>query len=432
MTRQGTLAVAGVILGCASALATPPDPEKVFARAAQAGDQQAMLEAAERLRAEPSKNGVKALVRYGALVEDVDVYIAARDALAAATEGKAREELLKSCEKSKRFEMRVLCVDALALCDDDEATTAIGERLEDKEGPVRIAAIRALGRQAKRACVPLLFERLGAGDMSDVNTENEELYSALHALTGQGFETLEDWRKYWETVGDDFDPKGRGEVEAGATRVREGAGKLFETAVLSKRFVLVLDISNSMRVIDLAEGTTAPGKDGNPRPYRDPGTNWPPDPESRFMRARNEFVAFIEQLDPAVHFTIVVFGLERDTRTWNPQLQRATPRVKQDAVEFVTALRWSGATRTDLALEQAFAVADADTIYLFSDGIPERSNGSKTEPIPQDEVIAKAKTLNRARKLRLNVYGFATVSPPTKDFLRKLAVENDGEYQDIR
>lgn len=432
MTRQGVLAVVGVCLGCASALATPPDPDKVFARAAQANDEQAMLEAAERMRAEPSKDGVKTLVKYGALVQNVDVYIAARDALAAATEGKPRDELLKACEKSKPFEARVLCVDALALCADDEATEAIGKRLDDKELPVRIAAIRALARQAKAACVPLLFEKLGKGDMSAVDTENEELYGALHQLTGQAFESLEDWQKYWETVSADFDPKNRAAAETGGTRVREGAGKLFETAVLSKQFVLVLDISNSMRVVELPDGETSPDKNGNNQPYRDPGTGWPPDPDSRFMRARNEFVEFIKQLDPRVNFSIVVFGMERDTRTWKPQLQRATPKVKEDAIEFVTSLRWSGATRTDVALQQAFAVPDADTIYLFSDGIPERSNGNKTEPIPQDEVLEQARTLNRARKLRLNVYGFSTVSPTTKDFLRQLAEQNDGEYRDIR
>jgi hypothetical protein len=202
--------------------------------------------------------------------------------------------------------------------------------------------------------------------------------------------------------------------------------------VLSQRFVLVLDISNSMRVIDLADGETSTNKDGNAVPYRDPGTSWPPDPASRFMRARNEFVEFIKQLDGRVNFTIVVFGAERDCRTWNPQLQRANAGNKDKAIQFVTGLRWSGATRTDLALEQAFAVQGADTIYLFSDGIPERESGGKTTPIPQDEVITKAKTLNRARKMRLNVFGFATVSAGTKAFLRQLAEENDGEYQDIR
>lgn len=95
------------------------------------------------------------------------------------------------------------------------------------------------------------------------------------------------------------------------------------------------------------------------------------------------------------------------------------------------SLKWSAATRTDLAMEQAFTVDGADSIYLFSDGIPERRDRGKAQDIPQDEILSKVRALNRTRKLRVNCYGIAG-SKTMRDFLRRLAEENDGEYQDIR
>ena len=427
-TTASVVVLAGVAWG------TPPDPEDVFERAARQGNTAAMVEAAERLAAAPSEDGTEVLVEYGALVEDFAVYQAALGALRAAREqDESLEEIIKGLERSRRFEAKVLCADALAGFDNEDAVEALGEALEAREGPVRIAAIRALQTTATRAVVPMLFGRLGELDMDSADAEVEELYTALLALTGQSYETLADWENYWAGVPADFDPRqrNRGGGDEVTTRTRSSQGRIFGSEVRSQRFVLCLDISTSMRVIDLPGNETETNDNGNPVGYRDPGVNRAPDPESRFERARAQFCEFIGGLSRSTQFAIVVFGASPETRLWQPRLVPATPRSKEQAIAWVQGLQWSGGTRTDLALEQAFSVEGADTIYMFSDGIPERAGAGGTQRIPEAEVLGLAQTLNRVRKVRINVYGFARVSRSTKEFLERLASENGGEYQDI-
>ena len=79
----------------------------------------------------------------------------------------------------------------------------------------------------------------------------------------------------------------------------------------------------------------------------------------------------------------------------------------------------------------AFKVPEVDSIYLYSDGNPERYRGGPSWSIPQDKVLKKVRALNRARKLKINCYGMSSRSD-TRKFLRKLAEENGGEYRDIR
>lgn len=408
-----------------------PDPEKELEKALKKNppDVEAVQQACEALRSAPSEKGVKTLVKFGTAIANIDVYLACRDALSAAKEGKAQEELLESAGKGKP-EQRVLCLDALGYQDSPQVIEALVEALSAKEQPVRTTAIRSLGRTKKKEAVPPLFERLGKLDPKGSDAEVDELSRALKGLTGQVFETLEDWKKWWSTVEADFDPAKVGATPEGGTRQREATGKIFGSEIRSKKFVLCLDISSSMRVIDLEPGKKWKDKDGKEHDYEDPGTGWPPKENSRFVRARTEFVAFVNQLDQRTRFTIVVFG--DDCKLWQEQLVPANDGNKKSAAEFVQKLQWGPATRTDLALEKCFSIQDADTIYMFSDGIPEKPKGGSTEVIPQEDVLKLAQTLNRVRKARLNTFGFATASPTTREFLRKLASENEGEYKDIR
>ncbi len=436
MLTRSAAALAAVVLtlGVGVGEARAADAAKVFERAAKMGDVAAMIQAAEELGSSPSKKGVQALVKYGALIEDFDVYQASRDALAAAKSGDARKELLKSLEKSRRVEQRVLCIDALGGAGDAEAVEAVAEALGDREKPVRIAAIRALSRMQHRDGVKPLFERLDEVGFDSGDVEAEELYSALHRLTGQSFESMEDWSKFWETAGADFDPKTRAAGgDEQTTRLREGEGKIFDSVVRSQAFVLCLDISSSMRVIDLPAGKKWKDPQGKSHDYEDPDPSGakPPHPESRFAKAKEAFIKFIENLSPRAKFTIVVFGEAKDTRLWKPQVLPAQDRVKRDAIQFVKALKWSAATRTDLALEQAFTVEGADSIYLFTDGIPEKREGGKAKDIPHDEILKKVAALNRAKKMRVNTYGMASSSKMQK-FLQELAAQTDGEYKDLR
>ncbi|MGE0713778.1 MAG: HEAT repeat domain-containing protein [Planctomycetota bacterium] len=420
------------LLAAAPALAN----EKEFLKAAKSNDRAGMVKAAEGIADAPDAKGLKALVMVGALVESSDVYSACREAIAKAAQGELLKEVEKLLKASKRTEQKTLCIDGLGGSGNKDAVPALAGALDDKDKVVRISAIMALTRMQLKECIPPLFERLNEVGFKSKDAEAEELYDSLHKLTGQAFEALEDWKKWWETVQGDFDPKNKKTDAGSGTRMRDssGEGKIFESMVRSQAFVLVLDISSSMRVIDLPEGESwKDPKSGKELKYKDPdpkGTKAPV-PDSRFVRAQDAFCKFIEGMSERARFAIVVFADEKETRLWKPDVVPASASNKKSAIAFVRGLKWSGATRTDMALDLAFKVKGADTIYLFSDGIPEKTQGGKSVDIPQDEVLEKARTLNRARKLRLNCYGM-TSSGKTRAFLEKLASENGGEYKDIR
>lgn len=428
LTAAASLALLALLCGMA-----PPDPEKDLERALKSGNMTAAIAALEAMRDAPTtKDHVKTIVKVVPALTKREAYLAAVEALAA-TQGDARKEVVKTLTKGRAPAQRVACADALGQSGgDDETVSALAEALDDREVPVRIATIRALSRLERRACIEPLYERLFQIEDRSGGTEVEELYRALAHLTGQAFETLEDWEKYASTLPADYDPKARGATgEEATTRTRASEGKIFDSMVTSRSFVLVLDISSSMRVIDLPPGEKWKDDKGKEHDYRDPGMGQPHD-DSRFRRAQREFVQFIESLTPRTKFALVVYG--NRARAWPEaeQLVPASEQNKRQAIQFVQGLQWEPATVTDEALEKAFSIAGADTIYLFSDGIPERQKNGKNEDIPQDEVIAKAQELNLTRKLRLHCYGFATASSSVRGFLRRLAEANDGEYKDIR
>lgn len=414
------------------------DAEKEFLKALKGKggpDVHKLVEAAEAMADKPTKEGVKTLIKFGAAIESIDVYLACRNALAAATDGKPREELIKGLLSSKKPEQRVLCADALSGASDAGAVNALVQALDDDDKSVRITAIKGLLRIERKEAIEPLFKRLNKVGFKSADAEAEALFGALHNLTGQAFETLEDWGKWWETVKGDFDPKARArspENEA-VTRTVEGEGKIFDSVVRSQNFVLCLDISSSMRVIDLPSGESWKDAKGKEHDYKDPDPSGakPPHPDSRFAKSLEAFVKFIEALNGQAKFTIVVFGDAKDTRLWKPKTVQATPGNKKEAIEFVKALKWSYATRTDLALEKAFEVPDIDSIYLYSDGIPEKRQGGGAVDVPQDEILEKARTLNRTRKVKIHCYGMASAKA-LRDFLAKLASENEGEFKDIR
>lgn len=429
--KRSTLVRAAVLVAlgtCATGMA--PDAAKDFEKAAKSNNVPNMVSALEAMKdGPPTKDQVETILQVVPQVKNKEVYIAGRDALSATT-GPAREELVKGL-KSKRLEQRVLVCDGLSGCADDAAATALGTALDDKEQTVRVAAIRGLARIARRACVGPLVDRVGKVDIKAGGAEVDELYRALLTLTGQALETAADWKKWWEVQPADFDPKKVAKPgDEATTRTRApSAGKIFESEVRSNAFVLVLDVSSSMRVIDLPAGQTWKDAAGKDHDYKDPGMGAPVD-DSRFMRAKREFCQFIEALTPKTRFAIIVYGDK--AKAWNEELVPANEANKKQAVAFVMGVQWEPATVTDVALEKAFSIAGADTIYLFSDGIPERRQGGKNVDIPQDEVIAKSQQLNLTSKKRLHCYGFAGASESVRGFLRRLAEANDGEYKDIR
>ncbi len=350
--------------------------------------------------------------------------------------GKPRAELLKLLKKAKRMEQRVLCVDGLGASGDTSAIPPLTTALGDKDKTVRLSAIKALNRLEHKDCVEPLFTRLGKVGFDSSDAEAEELYGVLFRLTGKAFENIKDWEKWWSVAKADFDPKKKPGKPGASTRTRKTTGKIFESVIRSQAFVLVLDISSSMRVIDLTGGKTVKSpKTGNPITYKDPDPSGQKKPhkDSRFRKAQDAFVKFLSGLSSQAKFAIVVFASKKETKLYGgkPTLIQATKKNKDAVIKWVRGLKWGAATRTDLALDLAFKVQGADSIYLFSDGIPEKAGSGKNKDIVVDEILKKVSALNRARKSKLHCYSL-TSNPTTQKFLRQLATENGGEFKDIR
>lgn len=218
------------------------------------------------------------------------------------------------------------------------------------------------------------------------------------------------------------------ESEAGAEEAPAAPRTLFGRPLDSRALVLALDISSSMRVIDLAPGETWTDDHGKPHTWRDPGLG-PPEERSRFSRMKREVVRLINTLRSDTSFGVVLFGTE--ARTWRNSLVPATPSQRRAAAAFVNGVPWEAGTVTGEGLELAFGLGP-DTIALVTDGVPERTvRRGVREDVPRHQVIELSRAMNPGKRVRLHCYGFFGGSDAVHRFLHELAAAHDGEYRDI-
>ena len=138
------------------------------------------------------------------------------------------------------------------------------------------------------------------------------------------------------------------------------------------------------------------------------------DGQSRHRRAVLELSQAIEALDPATEFSVVVFSGQ--TRTWNNQLQEATPVNKRKAIKFAQQYYRMNLTNHYSALRKAFSIDDnLEAIYLISDGEP--TTGKITEP---REIIYDVTRRNTFRYIAINTVGIA-LTGAARDFMEQLA-----------
>jgi hypothetical protein len=209
------------------------------------------------------------------------------------------------------------------------------------------------------------------------------------------------------------------------TRVRLAAEQRFEGIALSGRRVLFLiDTSGSMDLVD----------DKSPDP-----NNWP--------GVRDTLLRIMRSLPQLGKFQVLIFSdrvtyLLGNNGRWLDYDANSASSVAQA----LSAIKPQGNTNMYAALEIAFQFRSQglDTVYLFSDGLPNMGEGlapdqhramSETQ---RTDVLARAvrtalKTKwNRAEpgkpKVRVNAVGFFYESPDVGAFLWALARENDGSF----
>jgi hypothetical protein len=215
-------------------------------------------------------------------------------------------------------------------------------------------------------------------------------------------------------------------LKAETGRLRAAADSRFAgIALTGRRVVFLVDMSGSMHYID--EKTPSPDK---------------------WNEVRRTLTKVMRSLPDLEKFQVIVFSdkasfllgqegkwLDYDGADAAERVAKALAKVKPD-----------GGTNMYAALDAAFRyrASGLDTVYLFSDGLPNLGAGLKPEEAKKlkdteiSEILGKhiLKTLkndwNREGRnqprVRINAIGFFYESPDVGAFLWALARENDGSF----
>lgn len=227
----------------------------------------------------------------------------------------------------------------------------------------------------------------------------------------------------------------RGVLESTRTESRDLSGQLarartateqrFEgIALTGRRVVFLIDTSGSMDLVD--DKTTDPSK-------------WP--------GVRDTMLRILRSLPNLEKFQVIVFSdkvthlLGQDGR-WFDYDANSANRI----AEAMSAVRPKGNTNMYAAFDAAFQYRSQglDTIYLFSDGLPNVGEGLGPNPVPSMSETQKTEVLSRAvrtalktrwnavepgrPRVRINAVGFFYESPDVGAFLWALARENNGSF----
>jgi hypothetical protein len=166
-----------------------------------------------------------------------------------------------------------------------------------------------------------------------------------------------------------------------------------------------------------------------------------PKERMRIERAKSELKKAIAGLPPKAKFNVIAFSA--GVSPWQKQkLVLATSQNKQAAIAFADRFNANGGTYTE-----------ADTIYLLSDGAPEKYPSAVGQENPDnvkmiDTILTWFRNENKFRKVKIYTFGFDGEGvwdpnhgpkPPYHqnaqrfiDFMKKLAEESGGEYQSIK
>jgi len=235
--------------------------------------------------------------------------------------------------------------------------------------------------------------------------------------TGMQFFTADEFERYFREISRKIPDKRPDYMPAQAG---QRTAVFFGELVIGRGPVFDIDLSSSMR-----EEVTE---------YRTPaGKTWAPSDvtarkRKKFEWVKEELIQAVKNLVPPIRFNIIAYNGE--ITIWRgeggrPVLVPASESYRADAIRFVERIETQVGTHTQQALEAAFAIADCDTVYLLSDGVP---SGQSAQPPRIIEIVA---ALNYLRGARIIALGFMPEGQGTFDepFLEKLAAENWGWYR---
>lgn len=472
MRRTAPLLLLACLAGVA--LARPTLSNKEFSdlkkdaqKAAQRGDAAETASKLRDLARDESERALEAIADLGVRVPVMDVYEAARDAIAGMQSEEAIGALLEKCEKERNPMIKILLVDACAARSDDRSEEGIAKALKDRADEVLRAACQAAKKRKSVKAVDALIdlvERLEGGREAEglLMTQARE---ALLAITGEQFAKAVDYRNYWEPRKASFRPvTGDQPKELRGTSERSRP-KFFGSEIRSNRLVFVIDTSGSMEAADPLPANGDPAGGGS---------------RVRIERAKTQLTQVVEALPEDCRFTILSYsgalfqgagggaelppGTPEDgplpptlggfewLKTFKPRLLPANRGTKAEAKAWIAQLKPNGATFTYNALAAAFQIEGADTIVLLSDGVPTEFDRKNKAEMTTDRILEEVGAMNRFKRLRIDTFGFDAAADAggggmpaggsrtgrgpgsmggLGEFMQKLAEQNSGAYTPI-
>lgn len=215
-------------------------------------------------------------------------------------------------------------------------------------------------------------------------------------------------------------------LQTQAVRAREAVDNRFAgLALTGRRIVFLVDMSASMMYVD--EQTEAPGKWLSVR-----------ETLTRIMRSLPE----MEKYQVILFSDKLIYPLGQENQWLDYDARSSVDRLSNA----IGAIKPSGNTDMYAAFEAAFRLRSQglDTIYVFSDGLPNRGAGLTLEASRQMKDTERADVLSKyVRKtltttwnrsltgnprVRINTVGFFYESPDVGAFLWALAREHDGGF----
>jgi hypothetical protein len=216
-------------------------------------------------------------------------------------------------------------------------------------------------------------------------------------------------------------------IQDEAARIRVAAEQRFAGIELrGKRVMFLVDMSGSMDLVD--EKTPAPTKWGDVRQS-----------VARVMRSLPD----LEKFQVLIFAEEVQFLLGKDGE-WIDYDAKTSPDQVLDAL---ARIKPKGGTNMHKALEGTFRYRekDLDTVYLFSDGLPNEGEGltpeqdrTITDQTQRSNLLGKFirrklendwnRRIRGKDRVRINAVGFFFESPDVGAFLWALARENDGSF----
>ncbi len=371
---------------------------------------------------------------------------AAVEALGRVGGEEARAVLTQAVAKDREARVRSRALAALSAWPIKDMQAAVVAALQDAAWEVRALAVAMCVRgrlvEATEALIVALEKEDGRlrGDIDD----------ALHALVGvRMYADVALWNRWLEENREQVAEQARALADGGAydeplgpledwparegeseteDEKRGGTTAFYGITSYSKRIVFLVDISRSMQ----DEAQDEPPKVGDAKhPYREPRGR------SKMAIARWQLHRAVHDLPEDASFDIVVYS--ESYKVWKTKMTRAKPRAKKAAHEFIKELVANGTTNIGDSLDKAWELAGAagepgdafpgglaaDTLYLLSDGNPNRGRVNVLSELLRDFV-------RRNRRARLVVHTIGIGEAAGSSFLEDLAARTGGRYVGFR